>query len=186
METLKLVCLNWISHERDKYIWEDMYEHSWDEIIGRIYLLRAHDAIEQTRYNPHMAYYEEALAAFEQSLTLLAKGEAQREYYYRALADKALVQCYLGRYDTVLADIDEALAQLGDFYQSILKGNRAAVLVLTGAFSQALTLLEQELYDHPDDTDLQFTLATCLLHMERYEEAYAAYEQAEKHHHFPD
>jgi|GEM_PF-2191744 tetratricopeptide (TPR) repeat protein len=186
METLQLVCLHWISEERDKYVWEDLYVHSWDEIIGRMYLLKAHSILEQTRHQRQRVYYKEALTALKQALTLLAKDEESEEYYYRALADKAVVQCYLGRYESVLSEIDEALSKLGDFYQSILKSNRAAVLVLTGMFAQALTLLEQELHEHPEDTDLQVTRATCLLHLERYDEACAAYEQAEKDYNLPD
>jgi hypothetical protein len=44
METLKLVRFEWHPWERDKYIWEDLYASSWDEIIGRMYLLKAHDS----------------------------------------------------------------------------------------------------------------------------------------------
>ncbi len=47
METLKLVRLYWVSQERDKYVWEDFSYASWDEIIGRVYLLKAHEAIEK-------------------------------------------------------------------------------------------------------------------------------------------
>lgn len=125
METLQLVCLHWISIERDKYVWEDLYVHSQDEIIGRIYLLKAHSIIEQTHPEQQRSYYKEALTAFEPALTLFAKNKVSEDYYYRALADKAVVQCYLGQYDSVLADIDESLSKLGTFYQSILTNNRA-------------------------------------------------------------
>jgi tetratricopeptide (TPR) repeat protein len=186
MEMLHLVCVNWISKERDKYVWEDLYARSWDEIIGRMYLLKAHSILEQTHYKPQSVDYKEALTAFNQALTLFAKNAKSEEYYYRALADKAVVQCYLGLYESALPEIDEALNKLNDFYQSSLKSNQAAVLVLTGAFTQALIVLEEELREHPEDTYLQFTRATCLLHLERYDEACAAYEQAEKAHYLPD
>ena len=186
MEMLQLVYLDWISIERDKYVWEDLYARSWDEIIGRMYLLKAHSIIEQTYPERQRSYYKEALTAFKQALTLFAKNKESEDYYYRALADKAVVQCYLGRYDSVLADIDEASSKLGAFYQSILTNNRAAALVLTGAFAQALTLLEQELREQPEDTYLQLTRATCLLHQKRYDDACAAYEQLEKHSNLPD
>jgi tetratricopeptide (TPR) repeat protein len=58
--------------------------------------------------------------------------------------------------------------------------NRAAILVLTGAYSEALDALHAQLERNPEDYslhNLQFTLATCLLHLERYPEAVAAYEQ---------
>ena len=41
-------------------------------------------------------------------------------------------------------------------------------------------MLEQELQKDPDDIDLRFTMATCLLHLEQYDEAVAAYEQVAK------
>jgi hypothetical protein len=100
METLKLVRLEWISAERDKYIWEDLYSCSWDEIIGRMYLLKAHSAIEETRH-------KDALTDFEQALVLLAGEDVKKEYYYRALADKALAQCFLGRYDGPIDLLDD-------------------------------------------------------------------------------
>jgi hypothetical protein len=43
MEMIKLVCVEWRSCECGKYIWEDLYgSATWDKIIGRIYLLKAH------------------------------------------------------------------------------------------------------------------------------------------------
>jgi tetratricopeptide (TPR) repeat protein len=177
METVKLVCVDWISVEREKYIWENLYVHSWDEIIGRMYLLKAHSAIEKHAY-------EDALLAFEQALILLAKPDVDREYYYRALADKALVLCFLKQYTTALTLLTEARANLDAFYQDILIMNQAAVLVLTGAFSEALTLLEQEAPKYPDNDGMRFTMATCLLHLKRYAEAITAYEQVEKQGYF--
>jgi tetratricopeptide (TPR) repeat protein len=56
--------------------------------------------------------------------------------------------------------------------------NQCSILVLTGAFEDALKLLQAQLDEHLEDNDLRFTMATCLLHMERYNEAAAAYEQA--------
>lgn len=50
--------------------------------------------------------------------------------------------------------------------------------MLTGAFEDALKQLQARLDQHPEDNDLRFTMATCLLHMERYDEAVVAYEQA--------
>lgn len=172
METLKLVCLQWLSQERAKYVWQDFYCSSWDEIIGRVYLLKAHQAIEES----HL--YAEALADFEQALLLLAKDGVERRYYCHALADTALVQCFLGQYAAALAPIDQALALAGPRDRDPLLDNRCAILVLTGAFAEALALLQARLEQSPQESDLRFTLATCLLHLERYDEAVAAYEQA--------
>ena len=102
MEICQLVYLTRISGERDKYIWEDMYCRSWDEIIGRMYLLKANARFENE-------YYEDALEDFEQALSLFAKDGVNKEYYFRAMADKALVQCFLEEYDTALATFDQTL-----------------------------------------------------------------------------
>jgi tetratricopeptide (TPR) repeat protein len=173
MNMYKLVCLCWISEERDKYIWQDFYIRSWDEIIGRVYVRKAHCAVEEKNY-------QEALEAFEQALTLLARPRVTREYYYRALADTALVHCFLGHAALALPMVDEALASMDTFFHGSLKTNRAAILVLTGAFAEALALLEQKLGEDSqsdEDADLHLIKATCLLHMERYDEAYAEYER---------
>jgi tetratricopeptide (TPR) repeat protein len=174
MDMRQLVYLTRISEERDKYIWEDMYCRSWDEIIGRIYLLKANGRFENK-------YYKDALAAFEQALSLFAENGVNKEYYFRALADKALVQCFLGEYDTALATFDQTLTMRyssDKFYHDIMLNNRAAILVLTGAYSEALEALHKQLErDTENNNELLFTLATCLLHMERYSEAIAAYEQ---------
>jgi len=165
----KLVCLDRISEERDKYIWQDFYSWPWDEVIGRIYLLKAHCAIEEKNY-------QQALEAFEQAMKLLAQCDLAKEYYYRALADTAVVYCLLGRAAEALPMVDEAQANLYTFYQTSLTANRAAILVLTGAFAEALALLEHRLGGKArdeDDTNFYLIKATCLLHMERYEEAYA-------------
>ena len=137
MEILQLVYLQWISHEREKYIWEDLYAHPWDEIIGRVYLLKAHQSIE-------CRYYQDALTDFEQALSLLAKGSVRRGYYARALADKALVQCFLAQYDTALATLDQALAVANESDRDAMLSNRGAILVLVGAFSEALNTLHTQ------------------------------------------
>ena len=174
MDMHQLVYLARISEERDKYIWEDMYCRSWDEIIGRIYLLKANGRFEKE-------YYKDALAAFEQALSLFAENGVNKECYFRALADKALVQCFLGEYDTALVTFDQTLTMRyssDEFYRDIMLNNRAAILVLTGAYSEALDALRKQLErDTENNNELLFTLATCLLHMERYSEAIAAYEQ---------
>jgi len=171
MEILKLVWLVWLSQGRDKHIWEDLYEYSWDEIIGRMYLLKAHGSVENKQY-------ADALADFEQALQLLAKDGVRRKYYCRALADKALVQCFLGQYEAALSTIDQALALAEQQDRDPIVDNRCAILVLAGAFSEALDLLQARLDQDASDTDLRFTLATCLLHLERYDDAVAAYEQS--------
>src|SRR5713226_9757909 len=107
METLKLVRFEWLSRERDKHIWEDL-GHPWDEIIGRMYLLKAHDAIEDRRY-------ADALVDFEQALVLLANEGVKRSYYCCALADKALVLCFLAQYEAALSALDQALAIASQF-----------------------------------------------------------------------
>ena len=56
--------------------------------------------------------------------------------------------------------------------------NRGAILVLMGAFSDALKTLSLQLDKDPKDEWLRFTWATCLLHLERYQEAVVAYEEA--------
>src|SRR5437899_2220658 len=131
MEMLQLVYVQWLSHEREKYIWEDLYTHSWDEIIGRMYLLKAHQSIER-------CYYQDALTDFEQALSLLAKDGVRRSrgYYARALADKALVQCFLAQYDVALATLDQALAVSDESDRDDMLNNRGAILVLVGAFEE--------------------------------------------------
>jgi len=183
MEIHQLVYVEWLSQEREKYIWQDVYEHSWDEIIGRVYLLKAHESVEQSRY-------QDALADFEQALLLLAKDGVRRSYYAHALADKALAQCFLAQYDAALATIDQALAvadephgwnDWNDCDRDLMRNNRCAILVLAGAFSEALNMLCAELEQDPENSYhsyLRFTLATCLLQLERYHEAVVAYEQA--------
>jgi tetratricopeptide (TPR) repeat protein len=175
MEMIKLVCVSWHSCERAKYIWEDFGgSTTWDEIIGRMYLLKAHDIAED-------GDYEDALVAFEDALKLLPQDRFRRDYYYRALADKALILCCLEQYEAGLALYDEALALAATDYRSSdgMIDNRGAILVLTGAFPEALDLLQTRLALHPEYDCLRFTLATCLLHLERYDNAVAAYEKAD-------
>jgi tetratricopeptide (TPR) repeat protein len=171
METLKLVRLDWLSQERDKHVWEDRSFSSWDETIGRIYLLKAHEIIEEDHR------YADALTDFEQALLLLAKDGVTKEYYYHALADKALVQCFLAQYEAALSTIDQALALAKPHDRDPMLDNRCAILVLAGTFSDAYDLLQARLHESPQNTDLRFTLATCLLHLERYNDAVVAYEQ---------
>jgi len=108
---------------------------------------------------------------------LFAKDDVRGGYYARALADKALVQCFLTQYDAGLATLDQALAVADKSYHKMMLYNRSAILVLVGAFSEALNMLQARIDQNPQDTSLRFTLATCLLHMERYSEAVVAYEQ---------
>jgi tetratricopeptide (TPR) repeat protein len=171
VEEVQLVFLQPLSEERKKYIWEDIYSHPWDEIIGRIYLLKANEALEEERF-------VDALADFEQALVLLSNDGVDQKYYVRALADKALVQCFLARYEAALATIDQALPVVGQFYLDSILENRAAILVLVGAYADALNALSAQLDKDPENECLRFTLATCLLHLERYHEAVVAYEQA--------
>jgi len=170
MTIVQLVCVEWISEERDKHIWEDLYSRSWDEIIGRMYLLKANSEIEDDDY-------EAALTDFKRATALLAKKGVKREYYARALADKALAQCCLDKYDKALATIDKALAVGDESYESEILKNQGAILVLAGLYSEALNVLSTQLEKDSEDSDLRFTLATCLLHLERYDEAVVAYEQ---------
>ncbi len=195
MTMLKLVCLTWLSQERDKYVWEDRSRDHWDVTIGRMYLLKAHDDVEDRNYAT-------ALTAFEQALLSLSKNSTGLPYYYCALADKSLVQCYLAQYGAALATLDQALAtreqsdrvsmptdtsgattykkHLTTREQSdrvSMLHNRGAILVLIGAFTEALNVLYTQIDQYPQDSDLRFTLATCLLHLERYDEAVTIYEQ---------
>ena len=178
---LKLVYLTWLSEERDKYIWEDLYNHPWDEIIGRMYLLKANASTRRVFYlirsNEEVkgCHYQDALADFEQALLLLAKDGVRNSYYVCALSDKALTQCFLGHYEAALATINQALTMSHN--DDDILNNRGAILVLAGAYSEALDVLHVQLEKNPQDSYLRFTLATCLLHMERYSEAVAAYEQ---------
>ena len=172
MDTLQLVYLEWISEEREKHIWEDLYIRSWDEIIGRMYLLKANDVMGSSRYKA-------ALPEFKRALALLAKQGASQWYYVRALNDTALVQCFLGRYKAALATIDQAIAVKVDFVQDAVLANRGAILVLLGKYTEALEMLSAQLKKKPQNSHyIRFTQATCLLHLERYEEAIAAYEEA--------
>ncbi len=79
----------------------------------------------------------------------------------------------------VHATIDQALAVEDKSYQDKLLANRGAILVLLGAYSEALETLSAQLkkVDPQDSYCLRFTQATCLLHMERYKEAIAAYKK---------
>src|SRR5579864_5829275 len=90
LATFHLVRLIWLAEERDKLIWEDLYSSSWDEIIGRMYLLKAYDTMSN-------AGYKASLADFKKALALLAKDEVCQDYYVNALNDKALVLCLLGK-----------------------------------------------------------------------------------------
>src|SRR5271157_1027904 len=106
MKVIQFVYLTRISEERYKYVWEDMMESCpWDTTIGRMYLLKANECFEDK-------HYKDALAAFEQALSLFTKGG---EYYTRAMGDKALVQCFLGQYDAALATIDQILTMSHGF-----------------------------------------------------------------------
>jgi tetratricopeptide (TPR) repeat protein len=172
METLKLVRLDWLSQERDKHVWEDHSWASWDEVIGRMYLLKAHESIEEGHH------YADALIDFEQALLLLAKDGVRREYYAHALADKALAQCFLGQYEVALSTIDQALAIVEPHDRDPMMNNRCAILVLAGAVSDAEDLLQARLDQSSKNSNLRFTLATCLLHLERYDDAVIEYEQA--------
>src|SRR5579859_5577177 len=100
---IQLVFLQPLSWQREKHVWEDFYTQPWDEIMGRIYLLKANSMLLRKRY-------VDALADFEQASVHLTKcGVDCRDYYVRALADKALVQCLLAQYETALDTIDQAL-----------------------------------------------------------------------------
>lgn len=184
-ELLKLVYLTWTSEEHDRYIWEDLYDRPWNEIIGRIYLLKAnqttgHMYLMRDNQSTAGSRYQDALADFEQALSLLVKEDVDKSYYVCAVADKALTQCFLGHYHAALATIDQALAashNADEYYHDGMLNNRGAILVLTGAYSEALNALHAQLDRNPQDSYLRFTLATCLLHMEHYSEATAAYEQ---------
>jgi len=169
----KLVCFDWISEERDKYIWEDLYCRSWDEIIGRMYLLKANDTLADDRD-------ADALVDFDQAIALLVKDDVRQEYYCRALVDKALVLCFLEQYATALSTIDQALSIADHYYGPMIADNRCSILVLNGAFSEALDALDTRLEQSTQyaRSYLLFTRATCLLHMKHYDEAIAAYEQA--------
>jgi tetratricopeptide (TPR) repeat protein len=175
VETLQLVCLERVSWERDKHVWEDRGSRAWDEIIGRMYLLKANDALDDEDYAT-------ALADFEQALVFLARDGVDQSYYARALADKAFVHCFLGQYETALEIVDQALPMTNRFYQDAMLDNRGAILVLVGAFSDALNILSTQLDKNPKDDFLRFTWATCLLHLERYQEAVVAYEQVKASH----
>lgn len=140
MEMIKLVVVQWQSCEREKHIWEDLYGSSWDEIIGRMYLLKAHTFVEDRDYRG-------ALGEFEQALTLLSKDGVQRSYYCNALADKALIQCFLGQYKDGLATYEQALVLTErDDERDWLLDNRGAHLVLAGFYSEQerQARLEQE------------------------------------------
>jgi len=171
MKTFQLVRLMWLAEEREKHIWEDLYSSSWDEIIGRMYLLKAYDTMSN-------AGYKASLADFKRALALLAKDEVCQDYYARALNDKALVLCFLGKTKVALEAIDQALAISDQSDRTLILANRGAILVLAGAYEEALQTLTAQLTEDPEDQDLHFTQATCLLHMERYEEAITAYEKA--------
>jgi len=162
----------WLSWERDKHVYEDFYNSSWDEIIGRVYLLKAHDEIEEDNN------YTTALADFEQALVLFSKEKVRQDYYYRALADKVLVHYFLAQYIEALSTLNQALATPDKPDRATMLDNQGAMLVLAGKFSDALNVLHDQLDQDPQDSNLQFTLATCLLHLERYDEAVIIYEQA--------
>jgi tetratricopeptide (TPR) repeat protein len=178
---LKLVYFTWLSEERDKYIWEDLYDSSWDEIIGRMYLLKANASTRRvfclisSHEEVENGNYQEALADFEQALLLFAKDDVISSYYVNAMSDKALTQCFLRHYEAALETINQTLAMSPN--NDDILDNRGAILVLAGAYSEALDVIHAQLEKNPQDSYLRFTLATCLLHMERYSEAIAAYEQ---------
>jgi tetratricopeptide (TPR) repeat protein len=73
--------------------------------------------------------------------------------------------------------MDQAFAMVEQPYSDTMMDNRCAILVLAGAFSDALKLLEARLDQFPQDNYLRFTQAPCLLHLERYDDAITTYEQ---------
>jgi tetratricopeptide (TPR) repeat protein len=86
--------------------------------------------------------------------------------------------CFLGKTKVALEAIDQALAMSDQSDRTRILANRGAILVLAGAYEEALQTLTAQLTEDPEDKDLRLTQATCLLHMERYEEAITAYEKA--------
>src|SRR5437763_5889077 len=136
-----------------------------------MYLLKANDEVNDEDYT-------DALADFEQALVLLSKDDVDQNYYARALNDKAIALCFLGEYETALGTIDQEFPEVDQCYQDSMLNHRGAILVLVGAFSEALNILSKQLDKAPKNSFLRFTLATCLLHLERYQEAVVAYEQA--------
>ncbi|HLZ58129.1 MAG TPA: tetratricopeptide repeat protein [Ktedonosporobacter sp.] len=177
MEIIKLVWLDYLSIERDKYIWEHLYARSWDLIIGRIILLKAHYSDD----------YEDALDAFDDAIEYLQKAVDGHGYSERAMNDKAITLCRLEQYEQALATIDQALEQIKardefirrDYITEIMK-NRAAILILNGKYDEALESLQALLKQEPEDSLLQFNLAACLLRQEKYDEALVAYKQFKK------
>ena len=158
-QEIQLVFLSLLSWERDKYVWQDRDSRPWDEIIGRMYLLKANEALEDEEY-------VDALAYFEQGLVFLAKDGIGRCFYVQALADKALVQCSLAEYEAALATIDQALAvsdesdedddggpynynKVDEYDRDAMLNNRSAILVLMGAFPDALKTLSMQLDKDP-------------------------------------
>lgn len=112
-----------------------------------------------------------------QALSPFAKEGVRQSYYFRALADKALLQCFLGQYTAAIATSEQAFELADPFYIDTMMNNRCAMLVLAGAFSDVLELLQTRLGRSSGESHLRFTRATCLLHLERYNDAIAAYEQ---------
>ena len=136
-----------------------------------MYLLKAYDTMSN-------AGYKASLADFKKALALLAKDEVRQDYYACALNDKALVLCFLDKAKAALELIDQALAISDRSTRKLILANRGSILVLAGAYEEALQTLTAQLMEDPEDENLRLTQATCLLHMERYEEAIAAYEKA--------
>ncbi len=88
-----------------------------------------------------------------------------------------MAQCFLRQYEVALTTIDQALAIVEPHDRNPMMNNRCAILVLTGAVSDAEDLLQARLDQPPKNSNLRFILATCLLHLERYDDAVVEYEQ---------
>ena len=90
---------------------------------------------------------------------------------------RKLSDCLIAQYNVALATLDQALAVSDESDRDDMLNNRGAILVLVGAFEEALNTLHTQLEQNPRHSWLRFTLATCLLHLECYHEAVIAYEQ---------
>lgn len=113
--------------------------------------------------------YEEALAFFDQTLTLNSD-------YYQAWGKRGLALEHLDRYEEALASFDQALTLNSDYYQAWNYLGRA--LLNLGRYEEALASFDQALTLNPDYDAPRYNRANALIKLGRYEEAAASYGQA--------
>ncbi|MGG6294061.1 tetratricopeptide repeat protein [Leptolyngbya sp. AN02str] len=113
--------------------------------------------------------YEEAIAAYDQALTL-QPGD------HEALNNKGSALFNLGRYEEAIAAYDQALAIQPDDHDALY--NKGIALSDLGRYEEAIAAYDHALAIQPDDHEALNNKGIALRNLGRYEEAIAAYDHA--------